>query len=90
MNEIKTVARAGMGACGGRTCRALIQRLFRDEGVPDAEVVDTVRRPLFMEVPLGVFAGMGRDGGPEGAHHEHPHPGGAQRSAAEVSHDGQF
>ncbi len=57
MNEIKAVVRAGMGACGGKTCTALIRRLFRDEGVPDSEVTDHTLRPLFVEVPLGVFAG---------------------------------
>jgi sarcosine oxidase, subunit alpha len=58
VNEIKVVARAGMGACGGKTCAPLIARLFRDEGVRDAEVTPGVRRPLFVEVPLGVFAGV--------------------------------
>jgi len=57
MNEIKAVTRAGMGACGGKTCTLLIQRLFREEGVAMDEVTDNVTRPLFMEVPLGVFAG---------------------------------
>ena len=58
MNEIKAVTRAGMGACGGKTCTLLIQRLFREEGVALDEVTDNVKRPLFMEVPLGVFAGI--------------------------------
>jgi NAD(P)H-nitrite reductase large subunit len=57
INEIKAVSRAGMGACGAKTCTALIHRLFRDEGIPDAEVVDQTVRPLFIEVPLDVFAG---------------------------------
>jgi len=58
INEIKAVSRAGMGACGAKTCTDLIHRLFRDEGVPNAEVVDQPVRPLFIEVPLGVFAGV--------------------------------
>jgi sarcosine oxidase subunit alpha len=58
INEIKTVSRAGLGACGAKTCTPLIHRLFRDMGVPEAEVADNVRRPLFMEVSLGVFAGV--------------------------------
>jgi NADPH-dependent 2,4-dienoyl-CoA reductase/sulfur reductase-like enzyme/ferredoxin len=58
MNEIKIVSRAGMGACGSKTCNALIHWLFRDEGVPDAEIIESTRRPLFMEVPLGIFAGV--------------------------------
>ncbi len=58
VNELKTVSRACMGSCGAKTCTPLIHRLFRDEGIPDAEVVDQVKRPLFMEVPLGAFAGV--------------------------------
>ena len=61
VNEIKAIVRAGMGACGAKTCAPLIERLFRDEGVGLAEVTPAVRRPLFVEVPLGVFAGL--DGG---------------------------
>ncbi len=59
VNEIKTVTRAGMGSCGSKTCAPLIRRLFREEGIPDAEVVEGTKRPLFMEVPLAVFAGAG-------------------------------
>ena len=59
VNEIKAVTRAGMGACGSKTCAALVRRLFRDEGIPDAEIVEGTKRPLFMEVPLAVFAGAG-------------------------------
>ncbi|QAA76482.1 MAG: Oxidoreductase [Candidatus Bipolaricaulis sibiricus] len=64
MNEIKAVTRSGMGACGGKTCGSLLKRLFRDEGVPLDEVTDYVGRPLFVEVPLGRFAGVAdtRDG----------------------------
>ncbi len=58
LNEIKAVTRAGMGSCGGKTCTPLIHRLFREEGVSDAEVVERTERPLFMEIPLGVFAGL--------------------------------
>lgn len=58
VNELKTVSRACMGSCGAKTCTSLIHRLFRDEGIPEAEIVDQIKRPLFMEVPLGVFAGV--------------------------------
>jgi NADPH-dependent 2,4-dienoyl-CoA reductase/sulfur reductase-like enzyme/Fe-S-cluster-containing hydrogenase component 2 len=57
MNEIKALTRAGMGACGGKTCRDLIKRAFRELGVPPDEVTDQVHRPLFVEVPFGVLAG---------------------------------
>jgi len=57
MNEIKTLTRAGMGACGGKTCQRLILRLLRDCGVPMDQITKNVPRPLFVEVPLGTFAG---------------------------------
>ncbi len=58
MNEIKAITRAGMGACGGKTCGSLIKRAFRELGVPMSEVTENVARPLFVEVPLGVLAGL--------------------------------
>jgi thioredoxin reductase/Fe-S-cluster-containing hydrogenase component 2/bacterioferritin-associated ferredoxin len=58
MNELKGATRAGMGACGGKTCPSLIQRLFREEGVPLSQVTDFTKRPIFMEVPMGAFAGL--------------------------------
>ena len=60
INEIKTVTRAGMGSCGGKTCAPLIQRLFKEEGVPYDEVTGPSRRPPFVEVPLSAFAGENR------------------------------
>ncbi len=57
MNELKIVTRAGMGSCGAKTCNLLIHRIFREEGVPGKEIADHTRRPLFIEVPIGVFAG---------------------------------
>ena len=58
MNEIKAITRAGMGACGGKTCGSLIKRAFRELGVPLSEVTENVARPVFVEVPLGVLAGV--------------------------------
>jgi NAD(P)H-nitrite reductase len=58
MNHIKGVTRAGMGACGGKTCTGLIRQLFREEGIPPEQVTESTKRPLFMEVPLGAFAGV--------------------------------
>jgi len=58
LNEVKAVTRAGMGACGGKTCQALIGRLFREAGVDPEAVTPNVPRPLFVEVPLGNFAGV--------------------------------
>ena len=58
MNHIKGVTRAGMGACGGKTCTNLIKRLFREEGIPLQEMTESTQRPLFVEVPMGAFAGV--------------------------------
>ncbi len=57
LNEMKILTRAGMGACGGKTCQALIMRLFRECGVELDDVTGGVPRPLFVEVPLGILAG---------------------------------
>jgi NADPH-dependent 2,4-dienoyl-CoA reductase/sulfur reductase-like enzyme/Fe-S-cluster-containing hydrogenase component 2/bacterioferritin-associated ferredoxin len=58
VNEIKTVTRAGMGACGAKTCGSLVDYLFRQEGIGLEQVTRNVERPLFVEVPLGVFCGV--------------------------------
>jgi thioredoxin reductase/Fe-S-cluster-containing hydrogenase component 2/bacterioferritin-associated ferredoxin len=58
LNELKAATRAGMGACGGKTCPSLILRIFREEGVAPSEITELTRRPIFMEVPLGAFAGL--------------------------------
>jgi len=58
LNQLKAATRCGMGACGGKTCPSLIKRIFREEGVAAAQVVDLTQRPVFMEVPLGAFAGV--------------------------------
>jgi sarcosine oxidase, subunit alpha len=57
MNQMKALNRAGMGACGSKTCRPMIWRIFKEEGIDFAAVTDRVDRPLFVEVPIGVFAG---------------------------------
>jgi len=61
INEIKALTRTSMGSCGAKTCTPLVHRLFREEGVPESEIVDQPKRPLFLEVPLAVFAGRADD-----------------------------
>lgn len=56
LNELKTLTRAGMGACGGKTCQTVILRLFRECSVSLDDVTGGVPRPLFVEVPLGILA----------------------------------
>ena len=58
LNQIKAITRAGMGACGAKTCETLILQLYREEGVPLGEVTLNTRRPVFVETPLGVFASI--------------------------------
>jgi hypothetical protein len=36
----------------------MIRRIFQEEGIDLGEVTDRVDRPLFVEVPLGVLAGV--------------------------------
>ncbi len=57
MNQLKALTRAGMGSCGSKTCRPMIWRIFKEEGIDLATVTDRVDRPLFVEVPIGVLAG---------------------------------
>jgi len=57
MNQLKALTRAGMGACGSKTCRPMIWRIFQEEGIDLELVTDRVDRPLFVEVPIGVLAG---------------------------------
>jgi len=57
MNQMKALNRAGMGACGSKTCRPMIWRIFQEEGVDLKSVTDRVDRPLFVEVSLGILAG---------------------------------
>jgi sarcosine oxidase subunit alpha len=62
LNQIKAITRAGMGACGSKTCGDLILQLFKDEGVPIEEVTPHTIRPLFIEAPLGVFSNISYGG----------------------------
>lgn len=62
INQIKAVTRAGMGACGSKTCETIIKMVFRQEGIPVAQATENTRRPVFVEVPLGILAGAGEGG----------------------------
>jgi len=57
INQIKAVTRTGMGACGSKTCETMIRQIFREEGVAPAAVTANTKRPVFVEIPLGVLAG---------------------------------
>jgi NADPH-dependent 2,4-dienoyl-CoA reductase/sulfur reductase-like enzyme/NAD-dependent dihydropyrimidine dehydrogenase PreA subunit/bacterioferritin-associated ferredoxin len=55
MNQLKAVARSGMGGCGGKTCTEQVLRIYREEGVDLSEVTLPSVRPLVAEVHLGDF-----------------------------------
>ncbi|MEA1972100.1 MAG: FAD-dependent oxidoreductase [Candidatus Cloacimonadota bacterium] len=57
MNQIKAITRLGMGACGAKTCENLAMQIMREEGVEPSKVVLNKRRPVFVEIPIGTFAG---------------------------------
>ncbi|UCF77940.1 MAG: FAD-dependent oxidoreductase [Candidatus Eiseniibacteriota bacterium] len=57
MNQLKAVLRAGLGACGGKTCRELIAGMFREEGIPASQVTPFTLRPFEAEVALGALTG---------------------------------
>jgi NADPH-dependent 2,4-dienoyl-CoA reductase/sulfur reductase-like enzyme/Fe-S-cluster-containing hydrogenase component 2 len=57
INQLKALTRVGMGACGSKTCRPMIWRIFKEDGIDLEMVTDRVDRPLFVEVPIGILAG---------------------------------
>jgi NAD(P)H-nitrite reductase large subunit len=61
MNQLKALTRAGMGACGSKTCRPMIWRIFQEEGIDLGSVTDRIDRPLFVEVLIGTLAGIDGD-----------------------------
>jgi sarcosine oxidase, subunit alpha len=72
VNQLKAI-RAGMGACGSKTCGPLYAAAFRAAGVDPGSVAPGRLRPLSAELPLGVLAGRAgaeaaeRPGGSSGA-----------------------
>ncbi len=60
VNQIKAVTRMGMGPCGSKTCANLMAQIFRAEKIQQEDIVQNVRRPLYIEVPLGKFADGGQ------------------------------
>lgn len=62
-NELKALTKAGMGACGGKTCTSLIDRIFQEEGIKHDIITPGTKRPLFVEVPMSAFAGIKKEKG---------------------------
>ena len=56
MNQLKQLTRAGMGACGGKTCESLILRMYKEEGYSLKDIKYNTRRPLYIEVPLEILS----------------------------------
>ena len=57
-NELKALTKIGMGSCGGKTCTPLIYQIFLEEGILVDKITPGTKRPLFVEVPMGLFAGV--------------------------------
>jgi NADPH-dependent 2,4-dienoyl-CoA reductase/sulfur reductase-like enzyme/NAD-dependent dihydropyrimidine dehydrogenase PreA subunit len=57
-NELKAITKVGMGACGGKTCSSLIYQIFYEEGVPIDQITQGTIRPLFIEIPMGIFTNV--------------------------------
>ena len=57
-NELKDLTKIGMGSCGGKTCTPLIETIFLEEGVTITELIPGTKRPLFIEVPMRIFANL--------------------------------
>lgn len=56
--EVKLRTRAGMGSCGGRTCRGMIDRLVEQLGGPSvSNEVSLSYRPPVRPVSFGVLGG---------------------------------
>lgn len=61
MNQIKAITKAGLGACGAKTCTNLIERIFREEGIRRDEFTTFTKRPLFVEMPLKYIKKMNKE-----------------------------
>jgi len=53
-NQLKQI-RLGMGACGSRTCSVLLPGIFGMAGVDWNDVTKLTKRPLSIEIPMGVI-----------------------------------
>jgi ferredoxin len=54
-NAVKAALRVGMGACGGKTCKELTMRVFRELGIDLKYIEPFVDRPFTQEVPMKAF-----------------------------------
>jgi len=59
-NSLKAATRVCMGACGGKTCKDLIWRIFREEGIELENVKEHIERPFTQEVPMNAFVKEGK------------------------------
>jgi NADPH-dependent 2,4-dienoyl-CoA reductase/sulfur reductase-like enzyme/Fe-S-cluster-containing hydrogenase component 2 len=51
INQLKSL-RVGMGACGSKTCTALLPQVFRQAGVDPSSLTPGTLRPLALEMPM--------------------------------------
>ena len=60
VNQLKSI-RAGMGACGSKTCTALYPSVFRAAGIDPKTTTPGSLRPLTVEVPMSALVNEGGD-----------------------------
>ncbi|NLH38579.1 MAG: FAD-dependent oxidoreductase [Elusimicrobia bacterium] len=60
LNQLKALTRLGMGACGSKTCSSLIMSIMRSEGINPQDVTELTKRPFFVEINFGSFAGLNK------------------------------
>ncbi|MGC9070521.1 MAG: FAD-dependent oxidoreductase [Elusimicrobiales bacterium] len=58
LNQLKSLTRVGMGACGGKTCSQFLLNIMRSEGVSHQDVTSLTQRPFFVEVSIASLAGI--------------------------------
>lgn len=60
INQLKPL-RIGMGACGGKTCLALLPQVFAQAGLDYDNIEPATKRPLEVEVPMWAIANQERE-----------------------------
>lgn len=55
--ELKLRTRAGMGFCGGRTCRSMVEAIIKDESLIKDRVIPLKYQAPIRPVSFGQFGG---------------------------------
>jgi len=61
LDELRRIARLGMGPCQGKTCRSLVQRELQATGTPMKQQLPGTYRPPTRPITLGSIAEASRE-----------------------------